>query len=156
MLKENINSALRQALRERQELKLSVFRMLSAAVHNKEIEKRTRFGGGPEVSLTDEEIIGVIRAEVKKRHDAAEAYARGGRPDVAEREQSEAAILEAFLPQELSAAELDGLVAEGVATLGVNSPRDFGKVMGWVMERVRGRASGERVAEFVRQRITSS
>ena len=99
MLQERIESALRQALRERRELNLSVFRMLSAAIHNKEIEERTRRGEGRAVSLTDEEVIGVIRAEVKKRHDAAEAYARGGRPDAAERERSEAAILEAFLPQ---------------------------------------------------------
>lgn len=153
MLKEKIAEELKEALRTGAELRLSVFRMLSAAVHNREIEKRTRSGVASDATLTEEEIVQVIRSEVKKRRDAIEAYTKGGRPAAAEREAEEAAILGTLLPQELSDEELTALVAEGIATLHPTSARDFGTVMGWVMGRAKGRASGNRVAALIKERL---
>lgn len=154
MLKERIALEMREAMRKGEALKLSVFRLLAAAVHNREIAERSKSGGGAEVSLGDAETIQVIRAELKKRRDAIEAYDQGGRPEAAAGERAEAEVLSAFLPQELSDAEIAALVAEGRTALGAASPNEFGRLMGWVMARVSGRASGERVGEIVRRALT--
>ncbi|MBI4132068.1 MAG: GatB/YqeY domain-containing protein [Candidatus Sungbacteria bacterium] len=153
MLKTQIDAALQQALKSRDALRLSAFRMLSAALHNREIEKRTKAGAGEDVPLTEEEIIQVIRSEVKKRHDAVEAYERGGRPDAAAKERAEADILSALLPAELSDSELLAFVAEGKVAIGAVSLKEFGKLMGWVMQRVGSRASGDRVSAIIKKEL---
>lgn len=152
MLQERIASELKSALRGRDELRLSVFRMLSSAIHNREIERRARSGGG-ETPLTEEEVMQVIRAESKKRGEAAQAYQRGERTEAAARERTEAVILDSLLPPELSDGELGRMVAEGKAALGAATEKDFGKLMGWVMARVEGQASGERVSAVVRREL---
>lgn len=155
MLKERIESELKQALKSGDQLKLSVLRMLSTSLHNREIEKRTRSGVGAPVELSEEEFIQVVRAELKKRRDAEAAYAAAGRPDAAERESAEAELLEAFLPPERSDAELAEVIDQGFQALGVTSAKDFGKLMGWVMARVKGQASGERVRALIQKRLAS-
>lgn len=151
MLREEINSQLKASLRGGDGLRLSVFRMLSAAIHNREIEQRTRAGSSGPGLLTDEDIMQVIRAELKKRRDAIEAYRRAGRDRQVEQESAEADMLSVLLPAELSDAELAALVAEGRALLGVADGKSFGTLMGWVMGRVKGRASGDRVASAVKR-----
>ncbi len=133
-------------------MKLSVLRMLASAMHNKEIEKRPR-SGQDAVELDDEEVIVIIRSEMKKRKDAAGAYERGGRAEAAEKEKKEAEILSSFLPQELSSEELDRIAAEGAKILGASSEKDFGKLMAWAMKNVKGQASGERVSAAVRKKL---
>ncbi len=154
MLKERIESELKQAMKRGDALKLSVLRMLSSAVHNREIEKRTRSGSGAPAELAEDEIIQVIRSELKKRGDAQAAYAAAGRPERAEREGAEAKLLEPFLPPERSDAELAEVIGEGFQTLGVTSAKDFGTLMGWVMARVKGQASGERVRSLIQERFS--
>lgn len=156
MLKEQIESALKDALKAGDELKLSVLRMLSAAIHNREIEKRTRSGRAAEGVLDEEETSEVIRREMKKRGDAVEAYERASRREAAARERAEAEVLAQFLPPELSDGELEALIAEGQAALGVTSMHEFGKLMAWVMGRVRGRAGGERVSSLIRHRLAAA
>lgn len=153
MLHEELTTALRAALRGRDALRVSVLRMLSAAIHNREIERRATPG---DASLSHEDIIQVIRAELKKRQEAAEHFTRGGRPELARREDEEAAILRAFLPPELSDAELEAIIAEGTAALGISSAKEFGKLMGWVMGRVGGRAAGERVGALIRSKLAAA
>jgi len=155
-LQRAIESALQSALKQRDALKLSVYRLLSAAIHNREIEKRTASGGGSAVALTEEEIVAVVRSESKKRRDAIEAYRAAGRSAASEREQAEADILASLLPKDLSDEELVRMVSQGKAALGVNSPKDFGKLMGWVMERVKGQAEGERVRKIIQQHLSSA
>lgn len=155
MLGEHIALELKRALKERHALRLSVFRMLASAVHAKEIEKRTRAGEGKPVPLSDEEVTQVIRSELKKRKDAVEAYRRGGRPAAAAQEQAEAEILTRLLPQELDDDAVEAVVDEGIASLGATSEKDFGKVMGWVMARLKGQASGERVSDLIRKKISA-
>lgn len=152
MLQDEITSSLRRALKERDELRLAVLRMLAAAIHNREIERRPAGG----VPLSETDVVQVIRAELKKRHDAALQFAAGGRPELAEREESEAAILQTFLPPELKDAELEAMVAEGMETLNVSSTKGFGKLMGWVMERVGGRASGDRVSALIKSKLSGT
>lgn len=150
MLKEKIESELTQALKAGDQLKLSVLRMLSSAIHNREIEQRTKTG---QALLSEEAVVAVIRSEAKKRRDAIAEFGRGGRSDLVERESAELRILESYLPVELSGDELRSIIAEGIEAVGVSSGKEFGTLMAWVMARVRGRASGERVAELVREAL---
>ena len=97
--------------------------------------------------------VAVLRRERKRRLEAAEAYAEAGRADLAEGERLEAALIEAYLPAELSESELDGLVADAVAESGATSPKEIGRVMSLVMPRVEGRADGRRVSAVVREKL---
>lgn len=154
MLQETIANGLKAAMIAKDELRLSVFRMLSAALQNRTIQERTKRGS--DAVLNDEDVVQVIRGELKKRNDAAEAFATGGRAEAAARERDEAAILTTFLPQELSDAELDDLVQEGIRELGIASESDFGKLMGWLKGRVKGRAGGERVSIAARKGLANA
>lgn len=156
MLREKIDASLRDAMKDQDELRRSVFRMLVAAIHNREIEKRAKNKGAAGEPLTDEEVIQVIRAETKKRRDAIDAFTQGGRAEAAERERVESEILAALLPPELSDEELAKLIEQAIAATGATSEKEFGKVMGWVVGRAQGQASGDRMAAAIRTRLSSS
>ena len=100
---------------------------------------------------TDDEVVGILTREVKTRRESVEAFRAGGREDLAAKEQAEIEIISAFLPTPLTPAELDALVAQAVAETGAGSPRDLGKVMGWITPRTRGRADGREVNGKVAQ-----
>lgn len=168
-LKEKINQDLKDALRNKEELRLSVLRMLLSAMNNKSIEKRTRLARLAQASaeraksgvseadleklskLSDEEILDVIRSEGKKRRDAIEGFSKGGRQDSAEKELQELKILENYLPQEFSDEEVEKIVKEVAANFGVVTIKDFGRVMGEVMKKIKGRASGDRISMAVKK-----
>lgn len=156
MLEQHIATELTTALKAHDAVKLSVFRMLRAAIHNREIENRSRGGASGEAELSEEEVRRVIRAELKKRMDAIAAYATGGRPDRARGEQAEADILAALLPEPLSDAAVEKIVLEGKVALGVSSLKEFGKLMAWVMRQTGEQASGERVSELVKKHLAGS
>src|SRR3989344_1129794 len=145
---EKIKNDLKEAMRAKDELRLSVLRMLSSAIHNREIEKKTKTGNA---ALTEEEIIAVIRSEIKKRRDAAEGFTKGGRADAAEKELAELKILEAYLPAELSDEEVEKAVKEVIACMGEITTKEFGKVMGETMKRLKGQAGGDRVSNAVKR-----
>ncbi len=136
-------------MRAKDELRLSVLRMLSSAIHNKELEKRAK--SGREEGLSEEEITAVIRQEAKKRRDAIFEFERGGRRDLVDKESAELKILEVYLPQEMRDEEIEKLVKEVVAGLGGVTPKDFGRVMGEAIKRVKGQASGDRVSAAVKK-----
>ena len=119
-------------------LRRDVLRMASNAAYN--VEKRNQR------PLTDDEYVAVLTREVKTRRESVEAYEKGGRPDLAAKEQAEIAILTEYLPQALSDAEVDALIAEAIAATGASNARDLGKVMGWLSPRTRGRADGKVVS----------
>jgi uncharacterized protein len=106
--------------------------------------------------LSDDEYVGVVTREVKTRRESVDAFRKGGREDLATREEAEIAILGEFLPQSLSEAELQALVAEAVSATGATSARDLGKVMGWLSPRTRGRADGKHVHELVAQALAAT
>ncbi|MDO8600178.1 MAG: GatB/YqeY domain-containing protein [bacterium] len=157
-LKQKIEDDAKKALREHEGDLLSTLRMLLAAVRNREIEKRTKLSkrGGTEnlekeSQLTDEEMVETIRTEAKKRKDAIEGYEKGGRQEAAEREKRELVMLQSYLPEEMSDEELEKIVGEVVGGLGEVTQKDFGRVMGEIMKRAKGQASGDRVSRVVKK-----
>ncbi len=137
-LQERIQSDITAAMRGGDALRRDVLRMAANAAYA--IEKREQR------PVTDDEYLGVLTREVKTRRESVEAYTKGGRADLAAKEQSEIDILAEYLPQALSEAEIDRLVAEAVAATGATSARDLGKVMGWLAPKTRGRADGKVVS----------
>jgi len=137
-------------MRNKETVRLSTLRMLLSAIHNKEIEKRTKAG---DAELTEEEIIAAIRSEAKKRLDAIAEFEKGNRKDLVEKELSELKILESYLPQELADEELEKIIKEVVARIGAASQKDFGRAMGEVMKQIKGQASGDRVSKVLRKII---
>jgi uncharacterized protein YqeY len=146
-LDERIQSEMNKALKEREELKVSLLRFLLAEVRNREIELNKRG------KLTDEEIAQVIRTQVKKHQESIEAYRAGRREDLAKKEEAELQILNTYLPQSLTSPELEKIILETVKEIGAKGAKDFGKVMGAVMVKVKGRADGQEVAALVRKLI---
>lgn len=148
-LKNTIEEAARRALKNQEPELLSTLRMLLSAMKNREIEKRTR---GGDAQLTEEEMMGVVKSEVKKRKDAIAEFQKGDRNEAAEKEARELAMLEKYLPAELSDEEIEKLLlplAKGA------SASDFGRVMGAAMKVIAGRASGDRVSAMLRRLLQS-
>jgi uncharacterized protein YqeY len=113
-----------------------------------ELQKAVKEGGG-------EDDVAVLQRERKRRMEAAEAYRDGGRQDLAAAEEREAAIIEAYMPQQLSDDELQAIVGDAVAESGASSPQEMGKVMSLVMPKVKGRADGKRVSAVVKEKLTA-
>jgi len=149
-LKEKVQNDLTEAIKNRDELKASVLRLLTAAVLNKEKEKRYKLKEEKDTPLTDEEITEVIVSEVKKRKEAASEYQKGQRQELAEKEKKEAEILQAYLPAQLSEEELKKLVKEAVVKTEAKGLKDTGKVMSFLMPRVKGRAEGSTISGMVK------
>lgn len=142
-LLDQIESAMRDAMRSRDEQRTQTLRMAMAAAHNLRIERRR--------DLTDDEIIDVLGKQVKQRRESIAMYRDAGRDDRAAAEEAEAAILTEFLPQQLSEAELEALARAAIAEAGASSASDMGKVMGRLSSQTRGRADGRAVSEVVRR-----
>lgn len=148
-IKEKIQNDIKEAMKAKEELRLSVLRMLISAIKNRELEKRSKTG--QEETLTEEEVVAAIRSEVKKRKDAAGEFTKGGRVDLAEKELSELQVLLAYLPAEMPDDELERIVKEVISAFGTPTVKEFGKVMGEVMKRIKGQASGDRVSVAVKK-----
>ncbi len=147
-LQTRFEQDMKEAMRGKEELRLSVLRMMRTALHNRAIEKRAKGG-----ELTEDEVIMIVRSEASKRRDAADGFMAGGRPELAEKERHELAIIEHYLPQEADDVELSAAVKAVVEELKPAGPKDFGKVMGEVMKRLKGRISGERARVAVMQML---
>jgi len=145
-LVEQIEKDMVAAMKARAELKLSVLRMMKAALMNKKIELRKPLG--------DPEAIAVLRTLVKQRHDSVEAYRKGGREDLAAKEAAEIKILGAYLPAAASDEEIDTAVTAAIAETAATDPKDVGKVMKAAMAKLAGKnAEGKRVNEKVRAKL---
>ncbi|HEY6607948.1 MAG TPA: GatB/YqeY domain-containing protein [Candidatus Limnocylindria bacterium] len=142
-LSERIESAMRDAMRARDERRTLTLRMVMADAHNQRIAKGR--------DLTDEEVVEVLTRQVKQRRESIELYREGGRPERAEAEEAEVVILAEFLPEQLSEAEIESLAREAIAETGASSPADVGRVMGRVAPQTKGRADGRLVSEVVRR-----
>ena len=129
-------------------LRRDVLRMAQSAAYN--VEKRERR------ELSDEDYAAILAREVKTRRESVDAFRKGGREDLATKEEAEIAILAEFLPQALSEDELAALVQDGIAATGAASARDLGKVMGWLAPRTRGRADGKVVSGMVAQALAGA
>lgn len=163
-LREQINKELNEAFKGKEELKVSVLRMLTAALLNKEKEKRYKISkenSGMEEkelaeksALSNEEVVDVISSEVKKRKESAQEYEKAGRTELAEKEKKETEILQKYLPEQLSEEEVKKLVQEAIQQTGAKDQKDMGKVMGALMPKVKGKADGGLVSKIVKELLT--
>ena len=144
---EKINHDLKQATLNKQEIVVSVLRLLKSAIYNKKISLRK----GKEVSLTKNQVIEVIASEIKKCKDAIKDYQKGNRDDLVKKEKQEIKILEKYLPKQLSDKEIEKIVREVIKSVGGVSIKDIGKIMGQVMAKVKGKAEGSKVNEIVKR-----
>ena len=145
-LVEQIEKDLVAAMKAQEALKLSVLRMMKAALMNKKVELGKR--------LDDPEAMAVLRTLVKQRHDSVEAYRKGGRDDLADKEAAEIKIVESYLPAAASDEEINAAVESAIAETGATGPKDLGKVMKAAMAKLAGKnADGKRVNERGRAKL---
>lgn len=162
-LQQQINNDFKKALQEKNELVLSVLRMLNAAIKNKEIEKRTKLSREEkdiakleeQSKLTDEEAIEVISSEAKKRREAIEEYKKGNRRELAEKEKKELEVLKKYMPEQISEEQIKEETEKVIKEIGVVGPQDMGKVMGALMPKLKGRAEGKVVSRIVNELLSN-
>jgi len=142
-LKEKIQKDFIEAFKAKNGMKSSVFKMLQAAIKNAEIEKKGELG--------DEEIIRIVSKEAKKRKDAIEAYEKGGRVELAEKEKSELEVLRVYLPEQMPEDEIRNLVQKAVEQSGASGIKEIGKVMAVLMPQVKGKSDGALVNKIVKE-----
>jgi hypothetical protein len=147
-LKARLHADLTTAMKARDELTTATLRMALTAVTTEEV------AGKSARELSDDEVLRVLAREGKKRREAAEAYDSAGRPELAERERAEGAVLERYLPQQLSDGELVELVRTAITEAGATSASQLGAVMRLAQPRAAGRADGRRVSEEVRRQLS--
>jgi uncharacterized protein len=130
-LKERITEDMKAAMRASEKERLSTIRMVQAAIKQREVDER--------ITLDDAQVVAVLEKMVKQRRESIVQFEQGGRNDLADKERSEIALLQAYLPAQLSEAEVDALIQEAIASTGAASVKDMGKVMGVVKARAAGR-----------------
>ncbi|MEM9238304.1 MAG: GatB/YqeY domain-containing protein [Verrucomicrobiota bacterium] len=147
-LNDRIQQEMKEAMKAKDTLRLTVIRALKAAVTNAAIEK-----GGLGTELEDAEVVAVIRKQLKQRQDSAEQFTSAGRDELAAKENSEIEILQAYLPAQLSSDEIIAIVEAAVSETGASSKADMGKVMKLVQEKAAGRADGKTLSQEVAKRL---
>ena len=167
LLKEKLQSDIKEALKAGNAEKRMVLSMVMSAVKNREFDKRARLSKSEtdpakleEASkLNDEEIIEVLSSEIKKRKDSVEQYNSGGRPELAEKEQKEIDMLSVYMPEQMSEEEIRAEVKSAIRQLadstGAAGPKDIGKVIGAVMAKIKGKADGTFVSKIVKEELGS-
>jgi len=146
MLEEKILNDYRQALKDKDKLKVSVLSFLRAEMINVAMAAKKK-------ELDDKGVISVIRKQIKARQDSIEAFEKGNRQDLADKEKKELVILKTYLPPELAEDELNKIIAEVISEVGAQGPKDMGKVMKEVTPKVAGRADGKMVSDLVKKKL---
>ncbi|HSJ97809.1 MAG TPA: GatB/YqeY domain-containing protein [Myxococcota bacterium] len=146
-LRERLNEDIKVAMKAREQERLATLRLMLAAVKQREVDER--------VTLDDAGVVAVVEKMIKQRRESIAQYEKAARQDLADREKAEIAVLEGYLPQQLSAAEIEAVVAEAVAATGARSAADMGKVMGVVKPRLAGRADMGKVSALVKAKLAS-
>jgi uncharacterized protein YqeY len=146
-MKDRLRSDLTAAMKARDEVTVRTLRMALTSVTKEEVAGRSAR------ELSDDEVVAVLTREAKRRREAADAFAGAGREQQAAAERAEGAVLDAYLPAQLTDAELGDLVAAAIEETGASGPREMGQVMKVLTPRVAGRAEGARVAAEVRRRL---
>ncbi|MBB1490896.1 GatB/YqeY domain-containing protein [Paracoccus sp. MC1854] len=149
-LRERIQTATKEAMKARDQLRLSTLRLIGAAIKDREIAQRGEDGKG---ALTEDDVVALLSRMVKQRQESARAYEEGGRLELAEREQAEIGIIQEFLPRQLSADEVEAGIASVIADLGATGVRDMGRVMGALRERHAGQMDFGAAGALVKARL---
>ena len=145
MLKQQITDAMKAAMKGGDKPRLGVIRLILAAIKQREVDER--------IELDDAQVLAVLDKMVKQRRDSIKQYEDAGRDELAAAEAAEIGVIQAFLPAELSEAEIDEIISAAIAETGAESMRDMGKVMGIVKPKVQGRADVGRVSGLVKQKL---
>lgn len=145
MLRDTIAEDLTAAMKARDQVRVATLRMLIAAVKNAKVERMHE--------LEDDEVIDVAAREAKRRKESIEAFRAGGREDLVAKEEAELAVLQAYLPEQLTGDALAVLVDEAIAETGASTPKEMGAVMKALMPKVRGRADGAELSAMVKARL---
>ena len=146
-LKQKLSDDLKQAMRGGDNVKRGAIRMLTAAIHNAEIARQAK--------LEDSDILGVIAKEVRQRRESIEAFKKGNRQDLVEKEEAELAVLQEYLPQQLTRDEIVEAVRKVIAEVEAAGPGDKGKVMPKIMAQLKGRADGREINEVVSELLSA-
>jgi uncharacterized protein YqeY len=149
-IQQQINDGIKEAMKAKDQVTLLALRGLKSALTLLAVEKDL----GPQGELAAEDVLAVVRKQIKQRRDSVEAFRTGGRSELAEKEEAEIAVLQKFLPQEMSADEIDQLVAHVIQELGATSKKEMGSVMKVVTERAAGRADGKALSQAVGKRLS--
>ena len=144
-LREQLNEDMKTAMKARETDKLGAIRLLLSAVKQREVDER--------ITLDDAGVIAVIEKMIKQRNDSISQFEKAARQDLADKEKFEIGVLEAYMPKQLSAAEVEAIVAQAVAESGAKSPADMGKVMALVKPRLAGRADMGKVSGLVKGKL---
>ncbi|AUC51939.1 MAG: GatB/YqeY domain-containing protein [Sagittula sp.] len=151
-LRERVNVAVKQAMREKDAARLSTLRLINAAIKDRDIAARA---DGQENGVDDSEVLAILGKMVKQRRESAKTYEEGGRLDLAEREMAEIEVIEEFLPRALSDAEVSAAVDAAVAEVGAESIRDMGRVMGVLKSKYTGQMDFAAAGPLVKARLAS-
>ena len=144
-LKERISEDMKTAMRSGEKDRLAVIRLLQAAIKQREVDER--------ITLDDAQITSVLEKMIKQRKESVVAFEKGGRADLVAKENAEIAVLQPYLPAQLSDAELDALIAEAISSTGAASIKDMGKVMGVVKSRAAGKADMGAVGARIKAKL---
>lgn len=144
-LKERITDDMKAAMRSGEKERLGVIRMITAAIKQREVDER--------ITLDDAQVISVLEKMVKQRKESLVQFQAGNRPDLVEKESAEIALLQGYLPSQLSDSEIDALITEAIASTGASSIKDMGKVMGLIKGRAQGRADMAAVGAKIRAKL---
>ncbi|MFA6639181.1 MAG: GatB/YqeY domain-containing protein [Defluviitoga tunisiensis] len=145
MLKEKLNEDLKKYMKEKNTLALNTVRLVIAEIKNKEVEKNSE--------ITDEEILQIIRKQIKMREDSIQQFRSANREDLAEKEAQELEILKNYLPEDLTDKELDKIIQETIKELNASSKKDFGRVIKEVIQKVQGRADNKKISELISKKL---
>jgi hypothetical protein len=149
MLRDDINNALKDAMKARNERSVSTLRLMNSAIKDKDIEARGN-GKGP---LTDEELLAVFQKMVKQRQESADLYLKGGRQDLATQEQEEIAIINSYLPKQMSDDEIKAAIADAVKETGAAAIKDMGKVIGVLRGKYAGKMDFAKASGLVKAQL---
>jgi uncharacterized protein YqeY len=144
-LKDRITEDMKTAMRAGEKERLATIRLILSAIKQREVDER--------ITLDDSQVLTVVEKMVKQRKESIAQFEAGGRPDLVAKEAAEITILQAYLPAQLSDAELDALIAEAIASTGAASIKDMGKVMGVVKAKAQGRADMGAVGARIKQKL---
>lgn len=158
MLRDKIKADFKEAFKSKNEIRLSVLKMVQSEIGNAEINKRgklTKEGKTENIEtvafLNDEEVLQVVSREIKKRKDSVEMYEKAGRVELAEREKAEIAVLMAYMPEQLSEEKIRELAKKAVEQSGAKGEKEIGKAMAVLMPQVKGKSDGALVNKIVRE-----
>ena len=145
-LKQQITEDMKTAMRAKDTARLGAIRLLLAAMKQREVDER--------IELTDADVVAIIEKMMKQRRDSISQYEAAGRQDLADVEKFEMTVLQAYMPQQLSEAEIAAAIAEAIAATGAAGPQDMGKVMGVVKPKLAGRADMGKVSGLIKAQLT--